>query len=115
LCLCINPANHLNALLKERPNIKSTEFSVSDLHSGHEVEDIAQNFESDLKSNNLSLPSFPDAALRIKHLLDDPNVTFKYVADVLNNDPAMTAKLLKTCNSPLYRTVTSLQSPVTEM
>jgi HD-like signal output (HDOD) protein len=100
----------VNTLLEELPKLKSTEFSVSDLHSGHEVEDIAQNFEKDLKSNNLILPSFPDVALRIKHLLDDPNVTVKDVADVLNNDPAMTAKLLKTCNSPLYRSATEIQS-----
>lgn len=100
----------VNALLDELPRIKSTEFSVSDLHSGHEVEDIAENFKTDLESNNLILPSFPDVALRIKHLLDDPNVTVKDVADVLNNDPAITAKLLKTCNSPLYRTATEITS-----
>jgi HD-like signal output (HDOD) protein len=49
-------------------------------------------------------------ALHIKQLLDDPNVTVKDIADVLNNDPAMTAKLLKTCNSPLYRTVAEITS-----
>jgi len=100
----------VNALLDELPKDKSTDFSVSDLHSGHEIEDITQKFEADLQSNNLTLPSFPDVAFRIKHLLDDPNVTVKDVADVLNNDPAITVKLLKTCNSPLYRTANEITS-----
>jgi len=100
----------VNTLLEELPKDKSIAFSVSDLHSGHETKDIAQNFEADLQSNNLTLPSFPDVALRIKHLLDDPNVTVKDVADVLNNDPAITVKLLKTCNSPLYRTANEITS-----
>ncbi|MFT6264099.1 MAG: signal-transduction protein with cAMP-binding, CBS, and nucleotidyltransferase domain [Oleiphilaceae bacterium] len=38
----------VNALLQKLPNNKSTEFSVSDLHSGHEIEDIAHSFEADL-------------------------------------------------------------------
>jgi len=100
----------VNALLDELPKDKSTHYNVSDVHSGHEVNDISKSFEADLKSNNLTLPSFPDVALRIKHLLDDPNVTVKDVAGVLNNDPAITAKLLKTCNSPLYRTATEITS-----
>jgi HD-like signal output (HDOD) protein len=100
----------VNTLLEELPKDKSTEFCVSDLHSGHEITDIAQNFEADLQSNNLTIPSFPDVALRIKQLLDDPNVTVKDVADVLNNDPAITVKLLKTCNSPLYRTANEITS-----
>ncbi len=100
----------VNTLLEELPQDKTTDFSVSDLHSGHETEDIMRNFESDLKSNNLNVPSFPDVALRIKQLLDDPNVTVKDISDVLNNDPAMTAKLLKTCNCPLYRTANEITS-----
>lgn len=100
----------VNALLDELPKDKSTEFSVSDLHSGHEIEGITHSFETDLQSNNLILPSFPDVALRIKHLLDDPNVTVKDVSKVLNNDPAITVKLLKTCNSPLYRSANEITS-----
>lgn len=102
--------NTVNTLLNEMPQDKSVDFSVTDLHSGHEIKDIAHSFESDLKSNNLQMPSFPDVALRIRTLLDDPNITVKDIAKVLNNDPAMTVKLLKTCNSPLYRTASEITS-----
>jgi len=100
----------VNTLLKDLPRDKSTNFSVRDLHSGNEIEGIEHDFEADLKSNTLKIPSFPDVALRIKHLLDDPNVTVKDIASVLNSDPAMTAKLLKTCNCPLYRTANEITS-----
>lgn len=100
----------ITTLLNESPQNKSVEFSVTDLHSGHEIKDIAHSFETDLKTNNLQMPSFPDVALRIRHLLEDPNITVKDIAKVLNNDPAMTVKLLRTCNSPLYRTSSEITS-----
>lgn len=100
----------VNALLEELPVDRTVGFNVSDLHSGHEIQDIKRNFEADLKTNNLTLPSFPEVAIRIKHLLDEPDVSVKDIADVLNNDPAMTVKLLKTCNSALYRTAAEVTS-----
>jgi len=100
----------VETLLAELPKEKTVEFSVRDLHSGHEVEDIEQSFEADLKSNNLELPSFPEVAMRIRHLLEDPNVTAKDIADAVTSDPAITVKLLKTCNSALYPSANEITS-----
>ena len=100
----------VSTFLKEIPNESTIQFSVSDHHSGHELGDIERSFEHDLKNNTLKIPSFPDVAMRIKGLLDDPNTTVKDIASVLNNDPAITVKLLRTCNSPLYRTAKEVTS-----
>lgn len=108
----------IDALLAELPKDKTVEFSVRDVHSGHEIEDIEASFLADLTTNNIELPSFPDVAMRIRHLLDDPNVTARDVADAITSDPAITVKILKTCNSAVYHSseeITSCQDAVVRL
>lgn len=100
----------VEALLSELPRDKSATFSARGLESGHEIEDIVQSFESDLKANTLELPSFPDVAIKIKALIDCDDVTAQEVGDAISSDPAITVKLLKTCNSALYPSVNDISS-----
>lgn len=105
------PQKVVETLMDELPKEKDVTFSVSDLHSGHELEDIEKSFYADLAGNNLALPSLPEVALRIRNLLDQPDVSAGDVANALKSDPAITLKLLKTCNSALYRTANEIRSP----
>lgn len=108
----------VQALLDDLPKTGGFEFSISRIHSGNEARDILHAFEDDLKSNTLQLPSFPDVAVHIRQLMEDPNVTVKDIADVLTNEPAMTVKLIRTCNSPIYRTsaqITSCQDAIVRL
>lgn len=102
--------NTVNTLLKERPRAREVSFSVSDLHTGRELENIEKTFKQDLASNNIELPSFPDVAVNIRRVMNDPDVSADRVADVLKNDPAITLKLLKVCNGPLYRSTKEIAS-----
>ncbi len=108
----------VDALISELPSDRTVEFSVRDVHSGHEVEDIKTSFQADLQTNNILLPSFPDVAMKIRHLLDDPNCTARDIGNAIASDPAITVKILKTCNSALYHTsveVTSCQDAVVRL
>jgi diguanylate cyclase (GGDEF)-like protein len=49
-----------------------------------------------------TLPSPPTVAMRILDLSQDPDVNIAKVADVVSMDPALTAKILRIANSPLY-------------
>ncbi len=49
-----------------------------------------------------SLPSPPGVATRIIALANDPEADIARIADVLALDPAITAKILRIANSPLY-------------
>ncbi|WP_250656861.1 HDOD domain-containing protein [Alkalimarinus coralli] len=98
----------LNILLKEAP-VNSYEagddFSVSD-ESSEEDEGtykVLMSFYHDLKSNNFTLPSLPDVAYRIRQIADKDETSADDIARVVNADPAMAVKLIKSCNSPLYR------------
>ena len=50
-----------------------------------------------------NLPSPPGVAARIIELCEDPGVDLNAVANVLGQDPALTSKVLRIANSPLYR------------
>ncbi len=100
----------VEALLKELPQDKEVEFNAADVYTGHEIEDIEASFLRDLKTNNIELPSFPDIALKIKTLLEEEDTTAGDVAKALTNDPAITVKLIKTCNSALYQTASEISS-----
>ncbi|MDH5469313.1 MAG: GGDEF domain-containing protein [Gammaproteobacteria bacterium] len=49
-----------------------------------------------------NLPSPPVVAMRIIDLSNDPNVDIGKVADVISMDPALTAKIMRISNSPIY-------------
>lgn len=51
-----------------------------------------------------NLPSPPGVALRIIELAQDPNATLGDTAQVISTDPALSARLLRVANSPLYAT-----------
>ena len=48
------------------------------------------------------LATLPDVYLRIKRILDDPTSTHGDVAEALQTDPAMAARLLRVANSAFY-------------
>lgn len=49
-----------------------------------------------------NLPSPPGVALRIIELAQDPDVVLATAADVIGLDPALSARILRIANSPLY-------------
>lgn len=48
------------------------------------------------------LPAFPENVSRLEKLIEDPNVAFEKVAQVIQSDPSLTAEILRTVNSAQY-------------
>lgn len=48
------------------------------------------------------LPPLPESALKIEAIYQDPDSSFNDMVKVLENDPLLTADILKAANSPLY-------------
>jgi len=62
------------------------------------------------------LAPIPPIAIRIMELAEDPDSSLSEIADLVINDPAITANLLKTCNSAYFglsRKVDSVQDAIT--
>jgi len=64
---------------------------------------LLMEFYADLQANKLPLPSLPDVAMRVRRVAEQPASSADDVGRVINADPAISAKLIRACNSPLYR------------
>ncbi len=51
-----------------------------------------------------TLPTLPNIALKILDLANDPDTDIHTLCEYISLDPALSAKILKTANSPFYRT-----------
>lgn len=65
--------------------------------------EMMQTFIDDLNNDRFVLSSLPEVALNIRDALDDPNVGPNELAEIINRDPVIAAKVIKTANSVLYR------------
>jgi HD-like signal output (HDOD) protein len=66
--------------------------------------------------NNLNqLPSIPEVATKIINMVNNPEVSFKLIAEELSKDQAMTTNLLKLCNSAYFnkgKEITSVERAI---
>lgn len=63
-----------------------------------------------------NLPSLPAVALRIIEASKDPDISLHEVSEIIASDPAISVKILKVANSPLYsqrRTLSNLREALT--
>ncbi|MCI0734281.1 MAG: HDOD domain-containing protein [Methylococcaceae bacterium] len=56
----------------------------------------------ELVQGSIELVSFPDIALKINGMIDDPCFNAGDLGEVIAQDPGLTARLLKIANSPYY-------------
>ena len=64
----------------------------------------------ELLNSCTNLPSLPAVALRIIEASKDPDITLHEVSEIISSDPAISIKLLKVANSPLYSQRRSLNN-----
>ena len=69
----------------------------------------AQNFHieqiyADANSNSLELPSLPEVVLLIDQAIQDDSKGINDIANIIQLDPSLAARLIHIANSPLYRT-----------
>lgn len=62
------------------------------------------------KINIEELPSPPSVAIKLLELFSDPDVTIQDIAKVIQVDPALTAKIVSYCNSPLIESSRSVET-----
>jgi len=57
---------------------------------------------SALLENETDLVSLPDVVFMLQEAIADPRSTAESIAEVISRDPALTARLLRLANSPIY-------------
>src|ERR1035438_10451994 len=61
--------------------------------------DILKNL---LRDDNFNLPSPPSIALRLLEVIKKDDFSFSEIAEIIQYDPALTAKVLRVVNSAFY-------------
>lgn len=91
-------------LLRSAP-VQQVEMDSVDDGQAHESEEhhLLMEFYAELRSNQLALPSVPDVAWKVRRAADREDSSVDDIARAVGADPAMAAKLVRACNSPLYR------------
>jgi HD-like signal output (HDOD) protein len=73
-------------------------------------DDLSSALIQDLDNDRLVLPSLPDVAVRLGRAMRDEATNARKLANVIQTDPAITTKLIRAANSPLYAGVTPVDS-----
>jgi HD-like signal output (HDOD) protein len=68
-----------------------------------QIEQIRQELLGAIESDALVLPTLPEVALRVREVASDPDADVGSLCKVIQNDTAMSARIIKVANSPLLR------------
>jgi HD-like signal output (HDOD) protein len=75
---------------------------ISAQRLSEEQQHLFKQLVTDVKLGKLELPSPPDLGIRIGKALEKQGVSSDDIARIIQLDPALTARLIQLCNSPLY-------------
>ncbi|CBL44472.1 conserved hypothetical protein [gamma proteobacterium HdN1] len=71
-----------------------------------------------IQNDKLILPTLPEIALRAREIAESPDSSSGDIAKAINNDPAMSARIIKVANSPLMRgprEITDIQMAISRL
>ncbi len=81
--------------------------------------DFVQMLARDLTNNDLELPTFPEAVVRIQQAFQRDDVNANEIVRIISSDPALAARIIKTANSAAVRTsaneITDVRKAVVQM
>lgn len=67
------------------------------------VQDFLNHVQTELDANRLILPTLPDIALKVRDAVSQGEASANALADMIVTDAALSARLIRVANSPLYR------------
>ncbi len=83
-----------------------------------QAEQFYNQLRKAVETDQLKLPTLPDVALAIRKAVESESKSAEQIADILSQDPSLSARLLQLANSPLYRArceIENLQMAVTRL
>lgn len=71
------------------------------------MSNIAETIKADItaaiENDKLVLPTLPEAALRVREIAESEDSAIGDLVKVISNDTALSARIIRVCNSPLFR------------
>lgn len=82
------------------------------------AETVSRELLQAIRNDQLVLPTLPEAALRIRQTVQQPDIGIAELAREVGSDTALTARLIRVANSPLLRArteITDLQMAISRL
>ncbi|MBW0148872.1 HDOD domain-containing protein [Marinobacter arenosus] len=67
------------------------------------VETIKTDLITAIENDKLVLPTLPEVALQVREIAESEDSAIADLVKVISNDTALSARLIRVCNSPLFR------------
>lgn len=67
------------------------------------VETIRSELTDAIENDKLVLPTLPEAALQVREIAENEDSAIIDLVKVISNDTALSARIIRVCNSPLFR------------
>lgn len=74
------------------------------------IEQVRTKLIDAIDSDQLTLPTLPEVALHVREAAQDPNVSVASLSAVIARDAAITARVIKVSNSPLFRGSSAIEN-----
>ena len=82
------------------------------------IETVEKDIIAAIESDHLQLPTLPEVALRIRDTAQDEEASVIDLTNIISSDTAISARIIKVCNSPLLRApdpIENLKSAVSRL
>ena len=70
----------------------------------------AESIIDDLENERLPLPTLPEVALKVRETVDDEDASITDVAQIIETDAALSARIIQVANSALYRGLSNAEN-----
>ena len=67
------------------------------------VETIKTDLTDAIENDKLVLPTLPEVALQVRDIAENEDSAIIDLVKVISNDTALSARIIRVCNSPLFR------------
>jgi len=67
------------------------------------VETIKADLTNAIENDKMVLPTLPEAALQVREIAENEDSAIVDLVKVISNDTALSARIIRVCNSPLFR------------
>ncbi len=71
-------------------------------HTDDETSQMLHAFKADLDARKFNLTTLPEVAMKIRSMLDNNDYGARQIAEVINRDAVIAAKIIRAANSPIY-------------
>ncbi|MEM7207827.1 MAG: HDOD domain-containing protein [Pseudomonadota bacterium] len=72
--------------------------------------DQSGDVHSAFLDDKIELPNLPEVAWKVREAIEDPDISVDKIAQIVQNDPAIAARLVQVANSPLYCGLTKVEN-----